>query len=389
MGERARVAFLTNFVPPYRAPVLRALAERVAALRILVSTAMEGNRAWEPAWDGLDVVVQRTLSVPRRRAGGFRERLPLHIPLDTRRRLDAFEPDVVIAGELGARTLQAARWCTRRDRPLVIWATLSERTERGAGWPRRLLRRFLLKRAAAVIVNGKSGTRYIRGFGVPDARIHTVHYTSPVGLGGVDAGVVAAPPERVRGVPALRLLFVGQLVERKGVEPLIRGLGTWCADRGQPVVLDVVGTGPLEPRIRDLAAGAGPLLDVRLAGPVPFEAMADRYAAADVLAFPTLADEWGLVVNEAMASGLPVLGSAHGQAVTELVEEGRTGWVYDPERPGALDAALDRVVAAGPESLRRMGAAARGRVSGLTPERMADRLTTVIEDVLADHRRRP
>ena len=60
------------------------------------------------------------------------------------------------------------------------------------------------------------------------------------------------------------------------------------------------------------------------------ERMAEVYAKASLFAFPTLADEWGVVVNEAMAAGLPVLGSIYSQAVEELVEDGVSGWVFRP-----------------------------------------------------------
>ena len=51
-----------------------------------------------------------------------------------------------------------------------------------------------------------------------------------------------------------------------------------------------------------------------------------------VLVFPTLADEWGLVVNEALAAGVPVLGSLYSQAVEELVRDGENGWTFRPDR---------------------------------------------------------
>lgn len=376
MRERARVAFLTNFVPPYRVPVLRRLAEQVGALQVLVSTTMEGNRAWAPEWEGLDVVVQRTLSLPRRRASGFRERLPVHIPLDTRARLNAFAPDLVLSGELGARSLQAVRWARSADRPVVLWATLSERTERHVGAVRRGLRRYLLERADGVIVNGESGARYVAGYGVPGSRIHRVPYASSVRW----EGGRAADEGRT-----LELLYVGQGVERKGLAPLVSGLDRWARSRDVPVRLTLVGPGDDGPR----PAETGGPLRVRRLGPAPPGALPPHYGAADVFVFPTLADEWGLVVNEAMASGLPVLGSVHSQAVMELVEDGRTGWLYDPENAATLGAALDRIAATDAVDVRAMGAAARVRVATITSEAVGDRLRAILDDVLARDRRRP
>jgi glycosyltransferase involved in cell wall biosynthesis len=96
------------------------------------------------------------------------------------------------------------------------------------------------------------------------------------------------------------------------------------------------------------------------------------YRTADVFALPTLADEWGMVVNEAMSIGLPVLGSRHSQAVEELVEEGVNGWTFVPDRPEAVDEALERALGTPPEQLARMGVAARDTVRPLTPEYVAD-----------------
>src|SRR5438552_1871962 len=122
-----RVALLTNFIPPYRIPLFRALQEKVRHLHILASTSMEGDRPWEPRWQGLSVTVQRTITVTERQqhAHGFKQLVPIHIPYDTLWRLARARPDVVIAGELGARTLQAMlyRFCSPKTR-IVIWATL-------------------------------------------------------------------------------------------------------------------------------------------------------------------------------------------------------------------------------------------------------------------------
>jgi glycosyltransferase involved in cell wall biosynthesis len=111
---------------------------------------------------------------------------------------------------------------------------------------------------------------------------------------------------------------------------------------------------------------------VELAGSLPYEQMAEAYRAADVLVLPTLADVWGLVVNEAVAAGVPVLGSIYAQAVQELVEDGVNGWYFVPDRPDVVDQALERVLATDPVELAWMGAQARQAVAHLTSEYIAD-----------------
>jgi glycosyltransferase involved in cell wall biosynthesis len=106
-------------------------------------------------------------------------------------------------------------------------------------------------------------------------------------------------------------------------------------------------------------------------GAVAYEELAKHYAECGVLILPTLDDEWGLVVNEAFASGLPVLGTIYSQAITELVEDGETGWIYDPREEGAAAAALDRLFSTSSETLFTMRVQARQRIQPVTPRTIA------------------
>ena len=100
------------------------------------------------------------------------------------------------------------------------------------------------------------------------------------------------------------------------------------------------------------------------------------------MVFPTLADTWGLVVNEAMAMGLPVLGSIKSQAVTELIEDGVNGWWFDPTSPRDMDRAVDRALQASGETLARMAERAAARARQLTPEVVAGRFEDAIRRVM-------
>jgi len=129
------------------------------------------------------------------------------------------------------------------------------------------------------------------------------------------------------------------------------------------------GDGPLRPALEPLQTES---LSLRFLGNVPYEQLPDVYACVDVLIFPTLADEWGLVVNEAMAAGVPVLGSLYSQAVEELVVDGVNGWTFYPDRPTEVRAALDRALQASPRALEALRKAATSRALDLSPERIAD-----------------
>lgn len=371
-----QVALFTNFLPPYRIPMLEALEKRLDGLQIFVSVGMEPNRAWPVDWGRLSVTVQRCMTLHQtwRHPNGFSERIFVQLPYDTLWLLFRRRPKVVVSGELGLRTILAAlyRRCMPGSR-LLIWATLSEYTEQGRGRLREMLRRWLVHQADAFLVNGESGARYLRRLGVADERLNRLPQTTEVSA--------YRHLERPSKGDVRRLLYVGQLVERKGLGAFFAALQQWSERHpGKELEVSLAGNGPLREALE--TASLPPGIRCRFLGNVPFQEVPGLYAQADVLVFPTLADEWGLVVNEAMAAGLPVLGSLYSQAVEELVEDGRNGWTFRPDQPSEILAALERALSVPNDEVERMGQAARERVADLTPERMAERIARAIAQVL-------
>ena len=378
----ARTALLIHFLAPYRLTLFEGLRDRVAQLRVFLSTSMEPDRDWAPEWGNLDVVVQRTVTVERihHRPGGVRQQLYIHLPYDTLPRLFAYAPQVVISSEMGARSVQAALY--RRLRPgsrLIIWATLSEHTEKDWGWRRRLLRRALIRSADAAIVNGRSGARYVAKLD-PACPVHIVNQPVDVTLyAGVPLG---REPDAER-----RLIYSGRLVAAKGLFEMQHALIEQALRRPDRVI-EMIWAGTGEARAALDAAALPNNLRQRFTGHLNYAALARLYAECGALILPTLFDEWGLVVNEAMASGLPVLGSIYSQAVEEMVEDGRTGWRFDPLRPESLGAALDRFFDVSNEQLGVMRAEARARGVSITPANAAEQIAAAVRAVAAAPRRR-
>ncbi|HEX9221140.1 MAG TPA: glycosyltransferase family 4 protein [Gemmatimonadaceae bacterium] len=377
-----RLALLKNFIAPYSIPVFRELHARLREFRVFVSTAMETDRGWEPDSGRLAVTVQRTLTVMSRREHphGFADRLALHVPYDTLWRLHGMSPDVVISGELGWRTLQAVayrRWLTLRGRAkLIIWTTLSETTELARGRARRLLRAYLLSRADAVLVNGASAYRYVRSFDVPEPRIFTVPYTT-------DLTPFQALPLNRAPESSKRLLYVGRLIQLKALDRFITALCRWAERHpDRRAELWLVGDGPVRSELEQIARPAN--LRLRFIGNVPYGELVTWYGQAGILAFPTLADEWGVVVNEALAAGVPVLGSVFSGAVEELVRDGHNGWTFRSDRTEELASALDRALNTPDVVLESMRVRARQSVSYLTPAFAADQFLKAVRFVLTE-----
>lgn len=142
--------------------------------------------------------------------------------------------------------------------------------------------------------------------------------------------------------PAFEVLFVGQLVERKGVEILLNAFAD-VAEEYPHAILTYIGSGPLEGVLRNNAESCGLADRVRLPGSVSSDLIDERIREARVLVLPSLFDGWGLVVNEALAAGVPVIVS-DACGASDLVHRAADGIVVEADSQTALRNALARVL---------------------------------------------
>jgi glycosyltransferase involved in cell wall biosynthesis len=129
---------------------------------------------------------------------------------------------------------------------------------------------------------------------------------------------------------------VARLVERKGLGDLLRAFA--LLDRGR-FHLEIVGRGPDEAVLRALARELGVDQEVHFAGSLDRAEVAERYRAADLFTLPSTAEAFGNVFAEALASGLPIVGSAIG-GIPDLVDHGSNGLLVPPNDPVTLARAI-------------------------------------------------
>jgi glycosyltransferase involved in cell wall biosynthesis len=215
---------------------------------------------------------------------------------------------------------------------------------------------------------------------------------------GVDPGKVfvagqAVEGERFASVPPVRdagvaeVLYVGQFEERKGLRYL---LDAFERLNGAPARLRLVGNGSQEGWLRARAAGRS---DVEIVGYRPQEELAAFLSRARCLVLPSITTEldrepWGLVVNEAMHAGIPVVATnAVGAAVGGLVRDGRNGYVVPERDAGALATAVNRLLADAALAAR-LGDSARDDVGAFNYDRMASAFHAAVAHAIGMRRAR-
>ena len=164
---------------------------------------------------------------------------------------------------------------------------------------------------------------------------------------------------------------------RKGIKEMIDSLINWANNNSsQQIELIVAGDGPEKVYFSKLDVCRN--INCSMLGNVPYQKLSELYKEVDYYLFPTLGDEWGVVVNEALSCGIPVLGSIYSQAVLELIDDNKNGWQYDPLKKGDLERLLTVAVGTPIEELEKMSIYGLDVVKEVTAEKVADTIKKAI-----------
>ncbi len=137
----------------------------------------------------------------------------------------------------------------------------------------------------------------------------------------------------------IRVLCVARLIDRKGVEYLLKAMGLNESSR---FILYLAGDGPLTPELRRLARQLGIEMKIEFLGFVYGEALTKRYQEADIFVLPSLSESFSMALLEAMASGLPIVATNVG-GIPELITDGENGFLVPPADPDSLSDAIERL----------------------------------------------
>jgi glycosyltransferase involved in cell wall biosynthesis len=327
-----RVAFATNCILPYRYATFRHLSEN-PSLTICIYVSMPLEASSDLAISHLHLERPLTLNVSKRTRhveAGTRQKELVPLPIGLIWSLVGFRPNVIVSGDFGPRSLLC--WVVARvlGARFLIWSEEIQSSARGRSALQRALRRVLLPRADGFLAWGEPARDYLLSHGVEVGRISAV----PQSIDLDDWNRLRPQQSRSSlrtelGLSTITFLLVGRLVERKGFDRFLKAWSALPSSLASRATALIVGAGELESELPALSLRLG-ARNVVFKGNLSSSELARYYTACDVFVFPSLEDVWGMVVNEALLFGLPVLGSIHAGAVQQLVHDKDTGQVFDP-----------------------------------------------------------
>jgi 1,2-diacylglycerol 3-alpha-glucosyltransferase len=389
LDRHGPVAVAWHRFGPYHHARLRAGAALLPVVGVEITSVDRVNR-WAPVegadgfrkltvFDGEDVGLLPAREARRRLAAA----------------LDALRPRVVaVSGWADRSALMLLAWAVARGAPAVL---MSDSHALGGGERpsalRRTVKRAVVRHFSSALVAGRPQAAHAAALGIAPERIsdgYDVVDNDHFERGAARARSREAEERRRLGLPERYFLAVGRLVDDGAGRPknhrgLLAAYARYRAAAGGGDAawkLVLVGDGERRDDLERLRARLGLEGHVLMPGYKQYDELPAYYGLASALVMPSLSETWGLVVNEAMAAGLPVIVSDRCGCAPDLVREGRNGLLFDPRDADALAAAMGRL-AHGRADRAAMGEESRAIIAGWGPRRFALGLRAAVDAALA------
>lgn len=380
MERKPAVAVVFHHIGPYHHARLNAAADRLDVTGIEWSA--KGYDAWGAAESGARYKKFSLFPEATEKHPGNRE-----LRRAFRSALEGVKPDVVaVNGWNNFGSLIAANCCARCGTPMIVMSESARQDEPRIPWKENIKRRIAGLYSAA-LVGGQRHVAYLSELGMPRERIFT-------GYNVVDNEYFRRKAEEIRSqrsefsqkyaLPENYFLASARFVEKKNLPTLIQAYGEY---RGRlkgtgvsapgyngraPWDLVLLGDGALRETLNSQLSTLNLNEHVHLPGFQPYDELPVYYALANAFVHASTSEQWGLVVNEAIASGLPVIVSNRCGCAPELVNG--NGFTFDPTNEDALATRLLEMASLSDQERKHLGNNSYRIAANFAPERFGEGL---------------
>ena len=377
---RRRLVILTEIISPYRIPLFNDLAQHAEVdLHVVFLAETDPElRQWRVYKEEIKFSYE-VLPSWRKQIGGYNVLLNGGVA----RALKAASPDAILCGGYNyVASWQALLWARAHNVPFLLWSESHAHESRQVRPLVEFLKDEFLHKCDGFVVPGSVAREYLHAHKIEDDII----FTAP---NAVDNRLFGAAAAEARGnetarreelnLPDRYFLFVGRLVRKKGVFELLSAYAKLNEQTRRQVGLVFAGDGASRRELEEQAASISPGL-IRFAGFAHREQLGTYYALAEMLILPTYSDTWGLVVNEAMACGSPVILSRAAGCAPDLVRENWNGLLISPKDVSSLAAAMESL-ASQPDLCAMMAANSLQLISHFSPEEWSAGISRAVEGI--------
>ena len=293
--------------------------------------------------------------------------------------LEQTNPDVVaVNGWNNFGSLIAANCCLYREIPMVVMSESSREDESRIWWKEGIKRRIVALYSAA-LVGGQRHVEYLVELGMPRERVFTGYDVIDNAYFCDETAAVRSHQSKVRekyGLPQNYFLASARFIEKKNLRCLFDAYAEYrhkSQSAGNPVWdLVLLGGGPLRESLSAQLSTLNVSEHVHLPGFRPYDELPIYYGLAKAFVHVSATEQWGLVVNEAVAASLPVIVSSRCGCVPELVNG--NGFTFDPTNQRELTARLLEMASLSDQQRKHLGDNSDRIAAKFAPERFSEAL---------------
>lgn len=251
-------------------------------------------------------------------------------------------------------------------------------------WYKELWKRLFISGCTAAFCYGKKSEEYLLKLGMnPEDIYQRCQATDNDKIKLLHKEAHSKRDELVKkySVSKYNFVYVGRVSKEKNIDVLLSAFGNLKMESvSSEWGLIVVGDGPERPHLEQTVSEMN-IRDVYFTGGQSWTDVVSFYALGNVFVLPSLSEPWGLVVNEAMVCGLPVIVSNRCGAAYDLVMDGENGFIFDPENIDDLYARL--LFVRNPQELARMGVKSDEIISQYNPRHAAEQMLEGVQHIAA------
>src|SRR5262249_20696744 len=273
-------------------------------------------------------------------------------------------------------SLIAANCCVRRGIPMVVMSE-SSRQDEPRTWRKEAIKRRIVGLYSAALVGGQRHVEYLVELGMPRQRVFTGYDVVDNDYFGRRTAEIRNSKFEVRnkrGLPANYFLASARFMEKKNLPRLITAYAEYRrkSQNDGTAMWDLVllGDGPLRETLKSKLSTLNLNEHVHLPGFKPYDELPVYYALANAFVHASTIEQWGLVVNEAIASGLPVIVSERCGCVPELLQG--NGFTFDPADVYELTARLLEMASLSDQERKHLGDTSYRIAANFAPERFGE-----------------
>lgn len=314
--KKKRVVICTNIPSPYRVKLFNYLIDNYAKYDIMIiySAQNENDRGWK--LDNEEIKNSVMLKSKTIKLKGKLDYKYIHIPFNIIIELNKINPDAVVAAEYNPTCMLTFFWCKIKKRKFISWSDGTLNSEKNINNIQNITRKIFCKNASSLIASSTKTKEAQIYYGADIKKIFVSYLT-------VDINEYLYKKENYNNK---NILFVGNLITRKGIDLLLKSLQNVKSE----FVLNIVGDGIEKQNLIKLCKILRINDKVKFLGSKSGQELLDIYRSSDIFVIPSREDCFGLVITEAMCNSMPVISSKYAEGCYDLICDNENGFIVDP-----------------------------------------------------------